>query len=274
MDIRLVRGRTQRLWLWTGVLVGLAGLAYLAGVVFGDPTSQAGRASGANANFGAERGAVVPMRPSPFENALPLEDRELGRLLRVRGTVQSRMASGTIWVRTTAGRWILMRFEPLPADGSAGRFGHGSAVDVIGYLERISRAEFDAWMDSLAVYLPRPRPGVKFGDLPDSGFIRVDSLFIRDYYISVRPEGASRRVAETAPPAAGPVPTTPVLELAPARESVPRPATERRAQPAERPEPVRRPPPPEAEPNDTRPSIPVPQPVMNPNAPRDTLRVP
>lgn len=194
-------------------------LAYLAGVWLGDPTTDPGRAAGADANFGADRGAVVPMRPAPFEAAFPLEDRELGRLLRVRGTAESRLAAGSLWVRTTAGRWILMRFEPMPAAG-VGPYYPGSAVDVVGYLEKISRAEFDAWLDSLRVYLPRPRPGVKFGDLPDSGFIAVDTLFIRNYYISVRPEGARRgagaaldsaaaRPLPDAPPAAAEPSATP-----------------------------------------------------------------
>jgi hypothetical protein len=140
---------------------------------------------------------VVPMRAAPFESAFPLEDRELGRLLRVRGTAQSEMRAGSIWVRTTAGRWILMRFEPA---AGAQRIYSGAPVDVIGYLEKISRAEFDAWLDTLGVYLPRPRPGVKFGDLPDSGFTKVDSLFIRSYYISVRPEGVRRGGAGTSSP--------------------------------------------------------------------------
>jgi hypothetical protein len=166
--------------------VGIAGVAYLASLWLGDPTVHPARPSGANANFGADRAEVVPMRAAPFESAFPLEDRELGRLVRVRGTSESEMRGGAIWVRTTAGRWILMRFEPA---GGVRRFYAGSPVDVVGYLEKISRAELDAWLDTLRVYLPRPRPGVKFGDLPDSGFTAVDTLFIRSYYISVRPEG-------------------------------------------------------------------------------------
>jgi hypothetical protein len=202
MDIRLVRGRGHRLWMWVSILIGLALLAMLAGMVLGDPTTEPGRASGANANFGADRAAVVPMRAAPFESAFPLEDRELGRLLRVRGTAESEVVGGSLWVRTTAGRWILMRFEPTAP--VRGRVRSGSGVDVVGYLEKISRAEFDAWLDTLNVYLPRPRPGVKFGDLPDSGFIKVDSLFIREYYISVRPEGVAARgsTPDAPPPAA------------------------------------------------------------------------
>jgi hypothetical protein len=88
----------------------------------------------------------------------------------------------------------------------------GSVVDLHGYLQKISRAEFDAWIDSLDVGLPRPTPGVKFGDLPDSGFTRIDSLFIRDYYISVRPEAVRGGLAAA--------PRVPVQRPAPA----PRPA--------------------------------------------------
>ena len=128
MDIRLVRGRQHRLWAWTASLVGVMGLAWLAGTFLGDATVGDGRAAGANANFGADRGAVVPIRAGPFESAFPLQDRELGRLLRVRGTADSQMRRGSLWVRTTAGRWILMRFEPVPS--STARYYPGAPVDV------------------------------------------------------------------------------------------------------------------------------------------------
>jgi hypothetical protein len=68
---------------------------------------------------------------------------------------------------------------------------------VNGYLQRVSRAEFDMWADTLNVVIPRPRPGTKFGDVPDSGFAKIDSLFIKDFYVSVRPEGL-RRARSTA----------------------------------------------------------------------------
>ena len=74
-------------------------------------------------------------------------------------------------------------------------------LDVNGYVQKISRAEFDMWTDSLNVVIPRPRPGTKFGDLPDSGFAKIDSLFIKNYYVSVRPEGLrhSRSTASLRP---------------------------------------------------------------------------
>jgi hypothetical protein len=202
MDIRLVRGRTQRLWAWTGTIIVVMLVAWGSAFIFGDATNRPGRQVGAKANFGADRAAVVPMQTEPFETALPLEDRELGRMLRLTGTSESRMVRNAIWVRTTTPRrWILVRFEPAPEKGTLRPYYPGAAVNVEGYLQKISRAEFDAWIDSLGVGLPRPTPGVKFGDLPDSGFTRIDSLFIRNFYISVRPEGAGTGATGTPPPA-------------------------------------------------------------------------
>ncbi len=63
-----------------------------------------------------------------------------------------------------------------------------ASVELDGYLSKISNAEFKVWMDTLGVHIPRPPPGNKFGDLPDPSFARVDSLFIKSFYISVRPE--------------------------------------------------------------------------------------
>ncbi|HYW09963.1 MAG TPA: hypothetical protein VE913_23560 [Longimicrobium sp.] len=206
MDIRLVRGRTQRLWAWTGTIIAVMLVAWGSAFVFGDATNRPGRQVGAKANFGADRAQVVPMQTEPFETALPLEDRELGRMLRLTGTSESQMVRNAIWVRTnTPRRWILVRFEPAPEKGTLRPYYPGAAVNVEGYLQKISRAEFDAWIDSLGVGLPRPTPGVKFGDLPDSGFTRIDSLFIRNFYISVRPEGAGTGATGSPPPTAAPV---------------------------------------------------------------------
>ena len=255
MDIRLVRGRSQRLWVWTMAIVTLALIAWGSAFVLGDATMNPGKQVGAKANFGGERGQVVPMQSEAFESALPLEDRELGRLLRVTGVAESRTVRNAVWVRTqNPRRWILVRVEPVPKGQTIRPFYPGSGVDVQGYLQKISRAEFDAWIDSLGVGLPRPTPGVKFGDLPDSGFIRIDSLFIRDYYISVRPEGvrgglvaaaaapAPRPTARAAPRTPPPPPRDPVPE----ENSSAEPATAITAPPAQTtsPSPAQNPPPP------------------------------
>jgi hypothetical protein len=209
MDIRLTRGRNQRVWLWTLCIVGVGALAMIAAMVFGDPTAHPrGPGVGAAANFGADRAPVLPVVVEPFERVGELSDRELGRLVHLTGTAESGVRKSAVYVRTPQGRRILVRFEPTPPAGRLGFF-NGGGVDVTGYLQKISRAEFEVWMDTLGVVIPRPRPGVKFGDLPDSNFIRIDSLFIKDYYLSVRPEGIGRRTAAPAPPPVAPQPVAP-----------------------------------------------------------------
>ncbi|HEX2209003.1 MAG TPA: hypothetical protein VHG93_15095 [Longimicrobium sp.] len=197
MDIRLVRGRESRVWLWVGLLAAASMAVLIAAMLFGDQTMSAKRQVGAAANFGADRAEVLPMHTEEFETLLPLDNRELGRLVHLSATAESGVRDHAVWVRTPSGRRILVRFEPDPPAGALRAFGPGSHVDVNGYLGRISRAEFDMWMDTLNVVIPRPRPGTKFGDVPDSGFAKIDSLFIRDYYVSVRPEGL-RRARSTA----------------------------------------------------------------------------
>lgn len=193
MDIRLVRGRESRVWLIVLVLAGASVLLLVAVSVFGgDATMAAKRQVGAAANFGADRAAVLPMSTQPFETLLPLDNRELGRLVHLRATAESPTRGNAVWVRAPSGRRILVRFEPEPPEGALRAVGPGSVLDVNGYVQKISRAEFDVWTDSLGVVIPRPRPGTKFGDVPDSGFAKIDSLFIKDYYISVRPEGLRR----------------------------------------------------------------------------------
>jgi len=261
MDIRLVRGRNQRLWVWTMAIVTLCLIAWGSAFVLGDATMSTGKQVGAKANFGGERAQVVPMQSEAFESALPLEDRELGRRLRLTGIAESRTVRNAVWVRTqNPRRWILVRVEPVPKGQTIRPFYPGSGVDVQGYLQKISRAEFDAWIDSLNVYLPRPTPGVKFGDLPDSGFIRIDSLFIRDYYISVRPEGVpGGLIAAAAAPAPRPARAAPRTPPPPARDPVPEksspaaPATATTAPPAQTasPTPAQGPPPPAEFPPDT-----------------------
>lgn len=244
MDIRLTRGRNQRVWLWTLTLVGLGALAMIAAMVFGDPTAHGrGPGVGAAARFGADRAPVLPVTIEPFERVGELSDRELGRLVHLTGTAESGVRRNAVYVRTPQGRRILVRFEPDPPEGRLAGIFNGGGVDVTGYLSKISRAEFEVWMDTLGVVIPRPRPGVKFGDLPDSNFIRIDSLFIKDYYLSVRPEGIGRQTAYAAP--------------APALAPVAAPGS------AARPSPPPPPPPPPP---------PSPPPVTEPSVPADTVR--
>lgn len=197
MDIRLVRGRESRVWLWVGLLAGAGILVLVAAAVFGDQTMSAKRQVGAAANFGADRAEVLPMQTEEFETLLPLDTRELGRLIHLSGTAESAVRANAVWVRTPSGRRILVRFEPEPPAGALRAYGPGSHLDVNGYLSKVSRAEFNMWMDTLRVAIPRPRPGTKFGDVPDSGFAKIDSLFIKSFYLSVRPEGL-RRARSTA----------------------------------------------------------------------------
>jgi hypothetical protein len=202
MDIRLVRGRESRVWLTVLGLAGAGVLLLVAVTVFGgDATMRAKRQVGAAANFGADRAPVLPMETQAFETLLPLDTRELGRLVHLRATAESVTRGNAVWVRTPTGRRILVRFEPEPPASALRGLGPGSLVDVNGYVQKVSRAEFDMWMDSLNVVIPRPRPGTKFGDLPDSGFAKIDSLFIKDFYVSVRPEGLrqSRSTASLRP---------------------------------------------------------------------------
>ncbi len=223
MDIRLVRGRAQRLWLWTGILVTVAVLALLAAMVFGDRTTRQTSAVGAKANFGSDRGEVRPVVVERFAELDQLKERELGRLLQVTGWAESRLRRNAVYVRTTDGRRILLRFEPDPPEGALRSVYPGAAIDVRGYLQKLSRTEFGVWMDTLGVGVPRPRPGAKFGDLPDSNFARVDSLFIKDFYISVRPEGIASVRGGTPPPAGAPAraPAAPAPAPAPAAAEEP-----------------------------------------------------
>jgi hypothetical protein len=202
MDIRLVRGRESRVWLTVSLLAGAGVLLLVAVAMFGgDATMRQKRQVGAAANFGADRAAVLPMETQAFETLLPLDTRELGRLVHLRATAESGVRGNAVWARTPTGRRILVRFEPDPPATALRGLGPGSVLDVNGYVQKISRAELDMWLDSLNVVIPRPRPGTKFGDLPDSGFAKIDSLFIKNFYVSVRPEGLrhSRSTASLRP---------------------------------------------------------------------------
>lgn len=187
-DIRLVQPRGSRIWLIMGGLAVVGLLVWSTAFIFGDRTApdQQPRV-GAAANFGAIRAPVLPAEAVPFGSLTPIQTRDLGRLVRVTGVAESRVAANSIWVRTSDGFRILVRFEPAPP--SELLQGIGGTVSFQGYLQNIALAEFHQLMDSLSVRIPRPPPARKFGDLPDPAFARVDSLFIKDYYVSVRPEG-------------------------------------------------------------------------------------
>lgn len=193
-DIRLVRPRGERLWVWIGLLCVVALLFWGSAFVFGDATDPSEQPRvGAAANFGADRAPVLPAQTVPFQTLVPLDTRDLGRLVNLTGVADTRVAGNAVWVRSSGGRRILVRFQPAPPEGALAGIGQGSAVNFDGYLQKISRAEFKEWVDTLRIAVPRPPPARKFGDLPDPAFMRVDSLFVRDFYISVRPEGIRPR---------------------------------------------------------------------------------
>lgn len=201
-DIRFFRTRASRLWLWMGGLAVIATSVWAWGTFGRDPTAedelpQIGQAL----NFGADRAPVLPVYPMPFDSVTPLATRDLGSYVHLRGTAESALRRNAVWTRATDGRRILVRFEPPPEDTALTHIRPGGAVNVSGYVQKIAVAEFQTWMDSLDVRIPRPAPGVKFGDLPDPAFARLDSLFIKEYYVSVRPEGVRgpRTDADDAP---------------------------------------------------------------------------
>lgn len=191
-DIRLSRPQTHRTWLWIGVLAALGLLVYGFTSIFGDPTDPAEQPQvGAAADVGAERAPILPMRAVPLAEVMPLQSRDLGRLVRLDAVSQSRLVDRALWVRTATGHRILVRFEPAPPEGRLSGLGPGSSVDVVGYVDQISRAEFRQWADTLGIALPSPpkNPTTHFGYAPRPEFARLDSLFVRNFYISVRPEG-------------------------------------------------------------------------------------
>jgi hypothetical protein len=213
VDIRLVRPRGGRIWVWTGTLAALALAALLLSMVFGDPTALR-RTRNRMAVFPTERAPVTPLRAVSFETVRPLEDRALGRLLHLSGTVQSDLVRGAVWVRSNGGRRLLVRFDPPPPAGALRGIYPGGPMEVDGYLTKIARAEFETWTRALGVVIPRPEPGVKFGDLPDSNFVRVDSLFVRDFYLSVRPDGIGAHPSAPPPPIEHPAAARPAPPIA------------------------------------------------------------
>lgn len=196
-DIRILRPAGTRIWLWTGVLAFLGLALWGSALVFGDATDPDEQPRvGAALDLGASRPPVLPAQPVPLESLSPLDQRDLGRLVHLTGVAESGLRQNAIWVRTSDGRRMLVRFEPAPEPELTSGIGAGSSLDVDGYLSSISLAEFEVWMDSLNVRIPRPPPARKFGDLPDPAFARLDSLYIKNFYVSVRPE-ALRREAQT-----------------------------------------------------------------------------
>lgn len=196
-DIRLVQPRTDRLWTWVLALALLGILLWASKFVVGDATDpERTRGVGANAGFGDTRAPLIPMPAEPFDEVDPIETRDLGRLVQLSGVIENGPRANSAWVRASDGRRILVRFEPPPPEGALSRFGPGSTIDVPGYVQKISRAEFEVWIDTLGASLPRPTPGRKFGDLPDPSFLRLDSLFVKTFYISVRPEAVEPRGEE------------------------------------------------------------------------------
>lgn len=199
--------------------MGATLLILLYSSFFGDPTDPANvRGVGAKANFGAGRAAVVPMPSAPFEGVKPLTTRDLGRLVRVSGTAQTGVRGNAMWVRTDDGRRILVQFEPPPPAGAMARFAPNSRVILEGYLQDIALAEFTVKVDSLSVTIPRSDCELrskgaecKFGYLPDSTFARVDSLFVKNFYLSVRPDAIGRSSVSAAPAQ----PLTPIRSSAP-----------------------------------------------------------
>jgi hypothetical protein len=188
-DIRIGQPRSSKTWLVVGAFA-IGGLLLWASAFFvGDATAPEDLPRvGAAADFGAVRAPVLPVEAVPFGSLTPLQTRDLGRLVEITGVAESRVAANSLWVRSNDGYRILVRFEPPPEDGLLNRFAPGSGVALDGYLQDIAQAEFFQLIDSLGVSVPRPPPARKFGDLPDPAFARVDSLFIKTYYVSVRPE--------------------------------------------------------------------------------------
>lgn len=188
-DIRLARPRGSRVWLWTGVLAAIGLALWASAFLVGDATSPDEQPRvGAALDLGSTRPDVLPAQSVPLHTLSPLDTRDLGRLVRLTGVAESPVRQNAVWVRTTGGRRMLVRFEPPPDPELISDIGPGSSLDLDGYLSKISRAEFEVWMDTLGVRIPRPPPAPRFGNLPDPSFARVDSLFIKNFYVSVRPE--------------------------------------------------------------------------------------
>jgi len=144
-DIRLARPRANRLWLYVGGLAALGFALWASAFVVGDATDPADAPKvGAQMTFEEERTPVLPAQATPFQALETLQTRDLGRLVRLTGVVDSRVAANAAWVRSPGGRRILVRFEPAPTPEALRRVSSGGTVDLDGYLEKISEAEFEA----------------------------------------------------------------------------------------------------------------------------------
>jgi len=181
------------------VLAAVGFLVWASAYVVGDATSpDEPPRVGAAADFGAVRAPVLPVEAVPFATLTPIQNRDLGRLVHLSGVAETGVRARSVWVRTNDGFRILARFEPEPPPELLEGIRPGAGVSLDGYLQNLARAEFYQIADSLNVQIPRPPPARKFGDLPDPSFARVDSLFIKNFYISIRPEALQR---ETPPQA-------------------------------------------------------------------------
>jgi hypothetical protein len=197
-DVRLARPGGKRIWLWTSALALAAILAWGSAFVLGDRTRAEERPT-VPAALELQRAPVLPPEPAPLEALFPIDERDVGRLVLVRGVAEAARRN-SIWFRTAEGRRILLRVEPAPDTLEARRpvrealasVHPGRSLETEGYLKKISHAEFRAITDSMGVRLPRPRPGTRFGDLPDSAFLRLQPFFVREYYISLRPDDLLR----------------------------------------------------------------------------------
>jgi hypothetical protein len=195
-DIRMVRPPSSKLWLWMGGLAALGILIWAGALVFGDPTEALEhRLIGQHMDVGADRAPVIPPTPVPFADAIPLSEEDRGRFIVLAGVIEAGPAANAVWVRAAQNRRILARIEPMPPEAGRPPLRAGMAVELPGYVERIARTEFNALMDSLGVRIPRPPPGRKFGDLPPPEYLALDTLLVRTYYISVRPEALARSAA-------------------------------------------------------------------------------
>lgn len=195
-DFRFVRGHGRRLWITVGLLAGVGTLVWASAFVLGDPTQRSAHVRvGAAANTGADRPAVVPPHPVRFAALDSIDPTDYGIYVELVATPESAVRGQAVWARADDGRWILVRVEPPAADSARAAATLARGGRWRGYLRPIGRAEFDLWMDSLGVVLPRPPAGVKMGELPDSTFLKLDRRILKHVYLSIRPEDLLARPA-------------------------------------------------------------------------------